>query len=743
MFLLAGGPGQSATKTFGFDAVSFLFPGYTLVEFDARGTGGSDPIHCPWEVSAAACARELGTDRDVYSTASNVLDLEAVRRALGFSRISLFGVSYGTELALAYARAFPAHVARMVLDSVSSPPSALRTVSEMLRQLPVTLRAFCRHVCAGITTDYGGDVVALANSLARRPLDALVLQPDGRRHRMRLGGVEFLSLALQTDLDPALAAVLPAAVAAARDGNPTPLLRLAEVERPNGQFANTFGISQAVYQATTCNDGPFPWTPETSFAERPLLVRRALARLGKDAFGDLGTWAWQVGNAHSCLRWPVSTVPYLTSASGRYPDVPVLVVAGGFDLRGTLPEARAALARFPRGRLLIVANGAHSAVFGSVSPCVISAIQAWLEGRRIASTCEAERVLEPVGPYPAAGLTGRADSAQLTLSLAKTTLDEAEAMLEVLVLSGTGSAVVAGLDTGRLEASAGGLTLSGYSIVRGVALTGKLALEISSSGTGSFAYAGTLEIGAAGATEGTLTVDGDVLNGTVEGTPVIANQLAPAAASPGAVARAARLWSDWTPGPDTILHVAEAIEGHVSSQYLLSARGVPLVHALTGPLSDLGKIDFIQITHDASSGRSGTVAQPPANTWTYDLCGRGADCSIPGTPSIARGRLVRREALELALYTFKLLPAITSVLVSLPRPAGAAQVLALFARSQFTRELAEPLVRTLALARPPLPESSDPIEKATIDKLTLPYLYTYYLSKDLSPQGSFTLVLTR
>ena len=53
MFLLAGGPGQGSAKSFDLGSASFaqqfqaIFPDYTLVAFDNRGTGASGLINCP------------------------------------------------------------------------------------------------------------------------------------------------------------------------------------------------------------------------------------------------------------------------------------------------------------------------------------------------------------------------------------------------------------------------------------------------------------------------------------------------------------------------------------------------------------------------------------------------------------------------------------------------------------------------------------------------------------------------
>lgn len=109
LFLLAGGPGQSATRAFPRDAVrEILGPVLRrrdLVVLDQRGTGSSGVLSCPElqragaldGAAAAACAIRLGPGRAFYTTRDSVADIDAVRRSLGYARIALLGVSYGTR----------------------------------------------------------------------------------------------------------------------------------------------------------------------------------------------------------------------------------------------------------------------------------------------------------------------------------------------------------------------------------------------------------------------------------------------------------------------------------------------------------------------------------------------------------------------------------------------------------------------------------------------------------------------
>ena len=89
---------------------------FTVLGFDQRGTGRSGVLRCraiERDVRLRStragedCARRLGARRSYYTTADSVADMEAIRRAAGIDRLTLFGISYGTELALAYARAHP------------------------------------------------------------------------------------------------------------------------------------------------------------------------------------------------------------------------------------------------------------------------------------------------------------------------------------------------------------------------------------------------------------------------------------------------------------------------------------------------------------------------------------------------------------------------------------------------------------------------------------------------------------
>ncbi len=142
LFLLAGGPGQGAIEGYTPHLGEFadIHREHDLVMVDQRGTGGSNHLDCempddalesdeipPAEIRKLAqdCLAELPGRPEFYTTSIAVGDLDAVRAALGYERINLFGGSYGTRVAQHYARRYPERTRTITIDSVVPPALTL------------------------------------------------------------------------------------------------------------------------------------------------------------------------------------------------------------------------------------------------------------------------------------------------------------------------------------------------------------------------------------------------------------------------------------------------------------------------------------------------------------------------------------------------------------------------------------------------------------------------------------------
>ena len=526
IFLIAGGPGQGSAHVFGLgtpDAVAlyrYMFPGYTLVAYDDRGTGDSGVLRCPGlqtsisidveTALAAACADSLGASRDFYSTHEHAEDLEAVRQFLGVDKIALWGTSYGTKLALAYALAHPDHVERLLLDSVVPPELPDPYEADVLQRLPTTLSAYCAGgLCSSATPDFAGDVVRVANRLAAKPIEIKVLQPNGARKVERINGLALISVVVDADLSPGLAAELPAAAHAARLGNYGPLLRLFELDTQSSIVPDE-DLSSGLFAATVCRDGPFPWQPTTPVADRPAILAAAIKALPAGTLGPFGAWAAALGNASFCLQWPVPAGG-AALGPGPLPDVPVLAVSGGFDMRTPTPGAASVVSRFRQGRLLVVPGVGHSVLGADLSFCSQQAVHDWMLGNQPATSCARPTAMVDLVPsYLTPPAAKTIASPARTLAITSQTLRDAEA---IFVMTAPGQQI-AGVSGGKLIASERGFTLARYSVTPGVEVSGKVRI----GGTGlPLKFQGIVTVGGTAAATGLLGITANKVGGTLDG----------------------------------------------------------------------------------------------------------------------------------------------------------------------------------------------------------------------------------
>ena len=193
-------------------------------------------------------------------------------------------------------------------------------------------------------------------------------------------------------------------------------------------------------------------------------------------------------------------------------------------------------------------------------------------------------------------------------------------------------------------------------------------------------------------------------------------------------------WSTWKPKSGSVTNMTKQISDRIAAQYRLSEDGgqlVALIPSDASITSGTARVPLRAIAiRRAPQTNAGIRIIETNKTRMYTLCGLGKNCSIEtGTPSATRGRLVRREALETALYTFKFVPAVDSVIAFMPPAPGATTTSVIFLeKSALKDQLKQPLNKTLPLATPPLPDAEDLAEAATIDKLTLKNIFSYELT---------------
>jgi pimeloyl-ACP methyl ester carboxylesterase len=340
VLFLEGGPGDPTLFSLeDWEESPFLRKRH-LILFDQRGTGFSTPsLECPelydmWDrtrdrhltareheeellSAVGACAvrlRGLGVSLECYNTAASAADVEDLRRALGISQWNLYGISYGTRLALEVMRRTPEGVRSAILDSCV-PPQA----NEYEEAPENMLRAFryffdaCNadSGCAAAFPDLERTFYETVERLNRKPL-RLSLQHEDEPEplSMLFTGWDLVNLLFDFLYDETLLPYFPLLLTQIRAGDTAALCRY--YEEGNGWS------SDGLYYSVKCRDEASANVPERV---RDRLKSLPSALWGYDPFpGEFAACAlWNNGTASPDVNAPVSGT------------IPTLVLAGSYD----------------------------------------------------------------------------------------------------------------------------------------------------------------------------------------------------------------------------------------------------------------------------------------------------------------------------------------------------------------------------------------------------------------------------
>ena len=347
---LEGGPGVPGTVSAALYTTELRFhrDRRAVVLFDQRGTGASNPLHCPrtegrspladmWRpADVEACRRTLEARADLsqYSTQAAASDLDALRRALGRPKIDLMGLSYGTMLAQAYIKLYPTRVRaaalmgtvplgeKIPLHHAANGDRALREVFDDCRADPACSSAY-PHLAA--------DWERLARRLAAAPV---VVSTDAGPQTIRSGP---FGEAVRSRLNSVFGQRgLPLLISRAAAGDFGPFLKSVQSQGPEPE-------ADGLYLSVTC--------PEATRRIRAGDIDRATAGT---AFGRYridqqiaACRLWTPSRADPALLTPVRAV------------APVLLMSGGRDATTPTAWARAVAAGLPRSRVVIIPAMTH------------------------------------------------------------------------------------------------------------------------------------------------------------------------------------------------------------------------------------------------------------------------------------------------------------------------------------------------------------------------------------------------
>jgi pimeloyl-ACP methyl ester carboxylesterase len=386
---LEGGPGGSPLRAYASQVDLYFGPFLAqrdLILVDQRGTGYSQPaLDCPQltqadvdalslDLSAAesdqrsnaalfACRDQLtraGDNLAAYNSAESAADFNDLRSLLAYKEWNLYGISYGTRLALTIERDFPAGLRSVVIDSVlppqvdlidTQPDNTIRAFNQLFDSCAAD--AACRAAYPNLRTVF----FDTAKKLNQTPIKTTITLPDvgipglaGKQVDMLVNGDSFISAIFQAFYITSYLPDLPQVIYQASQGN------LDAVAQINTVFmASDKDFSWGMYASVNCYE-EVPFSNESKLAAS----MQAHPELG-------GSQGSAQGAFELCQGWGVAPAPASEDQAVKS-DVPTLVLSGQFDPVTPPAWGKLAASTLSKGYFIEIPAAGHGSSLSEACP---------------------------------------------------------------------------------------------------------------------------------------------------------------------------------------------------------------------------------------------------------------------------------------------------------------------------------------------------------------------------------------
>lgn len=329
---IAGGPGQGSVQFYAAYRWAFedLRRNRDILLIDQRGTGKSATMDCEFDDDliegeysteltikyTQQCLDELPYDARFFTTSLAVTDIDAVREALGYPSLNLYGVSYGSRVAQHYARRYPQSTRTIIIDGVVPPQLSLgpEIATESQKAVDKILaRCAENDACNERFPNIEASFERLVAELRENPVSIEVPHPSsGRPEEIQFGIAEFAAAIRLLAYHPNSIALMPLLIHEASEGRYVPL---------GSQFlmtmiAMTDAMSLGMHNSVMCaEDVPFYDDAKIDFDS---LERSYMGAFQLEALRAICS-VWPAGPTDDGFKLPLDT------------DLPVLLLSGDVD----------------------------------------------------------------------------------------------------------------------------------------------------------------------------------------------------------------------------------------------------------------------------------------------------------------------------------------------------------------------------------------------------------------------------
>ncbi len=359
--MFAGGPGGSSQYLFSQIERSYydqLMALGDVIVFDQRGAGLAQPVlECETEQRAAAAAdtdaafleadrlcakrwRDAGYDLSSFNTRENAADVRDIATTLGYTKLNLYGISYGTLLAQRVMLDYPDLVKSVVLDGTVSPASNFLYTNGFEDSLNAIISGCASSVACN--TAYPNLVSKFNSAFDKLNKDQPVvnaihlidktpiLDKAGNPAKIQLDGYTFANQVFNLLYDDSFLPYMPAFIEGVSKGNYTALASFSYSDAEDN-----FSFPTAMYESVVCHD----YIPYGTYTGTGTDYRKQRCQI------------WNVGQEDR------SSVSLVNSAK------PTLLLSGKFDPITPPKYAQQVKANLSNSTLVSFAAGSHGAVY--------------------------------------------------------------------------------------------------------------------------------------------------------------------------------------------------------------------------------------------------------------------------------------------------------------------------------------------------------------------------------------------
>ena len=356
---IAGGPGQSAIDNASSFNSTFKKIRETrdILLIDQRGTGRSNLLQCPQPVGShrspltinereidtleetKKCLQQLKADVTLYTSSVAIHDFEAVREVLGYKKLHLYGISYGSRMAQLYMRHYSDSLATVTLDGVVPMQQSVIAVGLSVDRALQGVLDECANndVCASEYPHLNQTLDELNHELDENPIRADIFHPlTGEPDELLLTRDKVLGILRLSMYSPATRSLLPLAIGKAAQGNFQPMLGLYSLMLEN------IDLAAGMHNAVVCAEDLHRIDDNLKTAIEGSYMASSLYQQIRDA----------------CSVWPSNLATddfFLPVAS----DIPTLLLSGELDPATPPDWGTMAMAKMTNARHLIAPHASH------------------------------------------------------------------------------------------------------------------------------------------------------------------------------------------------------------------------------------------------------------------------------------------------------------------------------------------------------------------------------------------------